>query len=204
MSKKVEAIVIGWDGVLVDVLKNIHESYIEAFEAIKSPKAKTWTLKDTEKLQGKNPSSIFSDEILWEGKGDFARNAFYNTYDETNPVLKEGAEELMLLLCELDCFAAVVSAKSQLILQNEVRSSKISGYIDDVIGSLLGEPKRSKPAPGCWKRILDGITIKDPRQVLYIGKTSDKKFAESYGCEFIEVIGNGNALELVYNEVLKY
>ena len=79
-----KCIVLDWDGTLVSCEKLVHAAYVLTFEAIKSKKAETWQLSDTNNQSGKSRQQIFNDTSIWGDKAKDAEKIFYEIYPLLN------------------------------------------------------------------------------------------------------------------------
>lgn len=75
-------------------------------------------------------------ELLGDEKGRRAREIFYQTYRRLPlPPLTENALPFLRKLNACGCVVAVVSNKTQKILEEEIRMRKLDGLIDIAIGT---------------------------------------------------------------------
>ena len=197
--RKLQLIVMDWDGTLVSAEPMVHAAYVCTFKSLKDNRK--WTIKDTHAKNGEDANLIFADKSLWGEKGNEARAIFYAHYNKLAArrddllQLKDGTKEFLDFLKTFfpDVKLALLAAKSQNLLEEEVHKFNLDSYFDAIVGKTDMGP--NKPDFKVFDRIMTrlGITISDPRQeVMHIGDNpqKDEAFANSYGA--MSVIVNEN------------
>lgn len=136
--------ILGWDNALVsDIVENkVHPAYLAMLAEVDPNLHARWTLDDTVSMQGEQPEKIWQSfcELLGDEKGRRAREIFYQTYRRLPlPPLTENALPFLRKLNACGCVVAVVSNKTQKILEEEIRMRKLDGLIDIAIGTTEKE-----------------------------------------------------------------
>ena len=139
--------ILGWDNALVsDIVENkVHPAYLAMLAEVDPNLHARWTLDDTVSMQGEQPEKIWQSfcELLGDEKGRRAREIFYQTYRRLPlPPLTENALPFLRKLNACGCVVAVVSNKTQKILEEEIRMRKLDGLIDIAIDTAEKEEPR--------------------------------------------------------------
>lgn len=132
--------ILGWDNALIsDVVENkVHPSYLAMLEKTDPLLAARWTLEDTMRMQGEQPEKIWESFAQLQGseKARLAREIFYQTYQSLPiPPLTDNALHFLRQLNVCRYVVAVVSNKTQQILEDEIRTHKLGDLIDFAIGT---------------------------------------------------------------------
>ena len=132
--------ILGWDNALVlDVTENIHASYLSMLEKFCPSLAARWTLDNTKSMQGMHPDKVWESFISLLGMEKMcrAREFFYENYrSRPLPPLTKCATEFLRELKARECTVAVVSNKTQSILEEEGRMQKVDDLVDFWIGTV--------------------------------------------------------------------
>ena len=144
--------ILGWDNALVsDIVENkVHPAYLAMLAEVDPNLHARWTLDDTVSMQGEQPEKIWQSfcELLGDEKGRRAREIFYQTYRRLPlPPLTENALPFLRKLNACGCVVAVVSNKTQKILEEEIRMRKLDGLIDIAIGTTEKEEPQAFQQP---------------------------------------------------------
>ena len=172
-----QCVVINWDGTLVSSAAMIHQAYLKTMQALQIHPE--WSPEDTMRQNGRPPVEIFNDAGIWGSKaiGSVAKDFFYRGLEDirkTKPELlrlKDGALDLLNWFANHPAFPRIVICgnKTQSILELEVKTFKLKGLVDIVIGSRM-DSLDNKPQPEMFERAVEGLTIKNPaEEVLHIG-----------------------------------
>lgn len=174
---------IGWDNaMLTDTYKKAHAAYLDAFTAIKSPKADSWTLEDTKSMQGTAPATIWANVDLWGEQGDEAKKAFYESIN-AQPILplREGAKALLTALHVQRHEVYIVSNKTTSILNYEICELGIADDIQAAIG-FDGTPRTKV-------ELLEAAMEEanaEADEVILVANAGYEAAAAELGIEFIE------------------
>ena len=187
-----QCVVINWDGTLVSSAAMIHQAYLKTMQALQ----------------------IHPDAGIWGSKaiGSVAKDFFYRGLEDirkTKPELlrlKDGALDLLNWFANHPAFPRIVICgnKTQSILELEVKTFKLKGLVDIVIGSRM-DSLDNKPQPEMFERAVEGLTIKNPaEEVLHIGDNPrvDPSFAGAYGASSILVADTSSADAASLTELL--
>lgn len=205
-NESLKAIIIDWDGTLVDVEPVIHQAYKETLKDINSPLQEAWSPIDTHAQNGLAPVDIFNNQLIWgesSGENGVAKKLFYQHYrrllaaDENAPYLKEGALELLQTLKAAypQTRLVILAAKSDELLKKEVASkTELAPWINTVIGT---DPERgfSKQNDIIFYESVYGLTISKEstlrqKEVIYIGDNVDKDTHFAKICSITPLIVN--------------
>lgn len=207
-----QCVVINWDGTLVSSAAMINQAYLKTMQALQIHPE--WSPEDTMRQNGRPPVEIFNDAGIWGSKaiGSVAKDFFYRGLEDirkTKPELlrlKDGALDLLNWFANHPSFPRIVICgnKTQSILELEVKTFKLKGLVDIVIGSRM-DSLDNKPQPEMFERAVEGLTIKNPaEEVLHIGDNPrvDPSFAGAYGASSILVADTSSADAASLTELL--
>lgn len=205
MHKTPKCIIFDWDGTLVSCEQLVHAAYVLTLDKLGDAKASSWTQEDTHTQNGKTRAEIFSNTNIWGEKGTEAQDIFYQIYPRLQQgdkeliqtferisqtpliplTIYEGAKELISTLKQRATSTRVVllGAKSQDLLEKEVKQTGFDGLFDAILGNI-GNPITDKPNKGAFDRATQGMDIiNKTTDVLYIGDNpqNDTAFARSWG-----------------------
>ncbi len=199
-SPDLKCIMIDWDGTLASAEPMVHEAYVATFKELGDNRP--WTLADTHARNGEDPKKIFADKTLWGDKCAQAFDAFYKHYRRLNVErrdlfgLQENATNLLHFLrnARPDVKVVIMAAKTQELLEKEVRETGVDGLVHAVVGNTAEGP--NKPDVRVVDRVLAevGVTITDKAtQVWHIADNLDKdvKFSENAGVTYFIVNEKG-------------
>lgn len=186
---KMKIFIISWTALLKDTLPAIHECYLEAFKAIASDKAKSWTMEDTKKRQGLSPKLIWQDETLWGDYAAEAQEAFYSCFAEFP--IAEIREEAWDLLCRLDRARAkvyLVSMKTKALMLQEVGNAGLATYAKGFFGF---DGKISGNTSTLVSLVKHSVGNEHDDFVVVASEERYAFAAQAHGCEFVSASKEG-------------
>ena len=193
-------IILPWDGVFIDTLPALHQSYLAAFRAVGDKRAETWNIiTDTAERRGIYPKHNFKE--VFGDNYEAAREAFYSTYDKEakNLPLREGSLEFFEKAA-IEYSLIVISAKGHSILAGEIWRTGVHLHLYHHVGSV-GNPIWDKPHQGVVFRAIEGIEEIIPEEILMIGKKKDALIAKAAGIEFFPVCGDDDVIANIANKL---
>lgn len=138
--------ILGWDNALVsDVVENkVHPAYLAMLAEVDPNLHARWTLDDTVSMQGEQPEKsgkAFAN--CWVTRKAAGHGRFLPDLSSSAAAAADRKRPAVLRkLNACGCVVAVVSNKTQKILEEEVRMRKLDGLIDIAIDTAEKEEPR--------------------------------------------------------------
>ncbi len=180
MAKKTYAFC--WSSLQQDATETIYNCYIAAFRAIKSVKAETWSIEDTQKMLSTSPEEIWKDKSLWGKNAEMARMAFYYKFDsQPRMALQSEARNMLKRLEEESAEFSIFSMKTKQLLLREISYSRSACLARGIYGTL---PSIVMTKEELLKKI--SINIRSKKTIVIVAHKGYKEAAEALGYEFLE------------------
>ena len=141
MSTQPKLVCFDWDGTLIDSFDKISKCILET--------GKFLGLKSVKLAQIKSKIGLSLDSLLYGLYGDVNVAEFQKQYeriylDLAPPLLFPGCAKMLKSLKEKGILVAVVTNKSRLGLESELKQTGVDGYIDSI---WVAEEYTAKPSP---------------------------------------------------------
>jgi len=141
MSVRPKLICFDWDGTLIDSFDKIAKCILETGKQLK--------LKPVKLAQVKAKIGLSFHELLSGLYGEVDVSAFQKQYeriylDLASPLLFPGCAKMLKRLKEEDVLVAIVTNKSRLSLEIELKQTGVYHYIDSI---WVAEEYSAKPSP---------------------------------------------------------
>ena len=179
------AVVLDLDGTLADTAEDIHVSLITALRGEKLPPV---DLASVRLMIGGGPQLLVERALDRLGIDNDARlvrrltEAFhehYRIHGDRHAYLYDGAESALQQLHAVGIRVGICSNKPDDLCRMLTHSFDIDRYVDEVLGSTPGMPKKPDPAP--LLAIIERLGVA-PQDTLYVGDSdADVKAARAAG-----------------------
>ncbi|MCK5295451.1 MAG: HAD family hydrolase [Alphaproteobacteria bacterium] len=185
-SSTPEAILFDWDNTLVDSWPCIHIAFNKAFVAMDKPE---WTLEQLKSNVGLSLRDIFPK--LFGDKWEEAKEIYLKSFDEIHIDMLspfEGIEQMFIELRKHVKFIGIISNKTSIYLNREIKHLGWHKYFDAVVGANQAEKDKPDVAPVLMALEGTGLEMPYGNKVWFIGDNEvDIECAAKIGCTSVLV-----------------
>jgi HAD superfamily hydrolase (TIGR01549 family) len=156
-----EAILLDWDGTLLNSYAADSRAYLKMFRALGIP----WGLSDLEKHYSPNWHKVYRAARVPKHKWEEADHLWYEAYKNESPKLLTGARATIKLLAKNFTLGIVTSGNRERVSQ-QLRDFRLEEYF--AVQVCAEDATHRKPHPAPLKLALAKLNLK-PESCIYVG-----------------------------------
>ena len=159
------AILLDWDGTLLDSYGSDSRAYLHMFQAI----GIAFTLRDLEKHYSPNWYRVYRAAKLPKARWDEADRLWHQAYDKEAPALLPGARKVLERLSR-DFELGIVTSGNGPRVRRQLRGFKLTSYFSALV--CAEDAAHRKPHPAPLRVSLDCMGLA-PEECIYVGDSPE-------------------------------